>query len=71
MPVPLLSPRASPEATRSEFSKVSEWEGQEVELPSRESHVNLLQRVLKCEQSVRESEVPDLWAHTTGSKRGE
>ena len=71
VPVPFLSPQTSPEATLLESSKVSGSEGQEVELPSHESNVNLLPGVSKLEPSAYESEMPNLWAHTSSSKREE
>lgn len=48
VPVPFLSPQTSLEVTLLESSKVSGWEGQEVELPSHESNVDMLPGVSKC-----------------------
>lgn len=48
VPVPFLSSQSPPEATILESSKVSGWEGQEVEIPSHEGNVNLLPGVSKC-----------------------
>lgn len=47
VPVSFLSFQTSPEVTVLNFLKVSEWEGQEVEFPSHESHVCLLPGAFK------------------------
>lgn len=67
--IPFFSRQTSPEATFLDSSKVSGWEGQEVELPSHKSHVNLLPGASKCEPGMHESERPNLCDHTSSSNR--